>query len=420
MHGIMRSRFTLSAAAVAGLLFAVVPGGGVASSSGGHGLQPPGEAHVLSHIVGGPFAAPAGFAPTQIRNVYGFNAMGSAANGSPIDGRGQIIGVVLWDSDQYLKSDISKFLKTYSYLEGMNGLTAKTPCTVSTTVHTTPCFQVAYATGTKPPAMSQNTMGEASLDAEWAHVTAEGADILFVEAAGDTGRQLLAGVDKAVSMGATVVSMSWDQTGISAADNSHFDVPTTGFVSGSGDFGCPDNSGQVYPSGSSYVLSVGGTSLTIDGTTSSQTTWSKSGGYANTTETRPSYQLNWSTSPDRVDNDVSYNAVDYPITLHGQWFTEDGVSAGIPQWAGLIADADQARAALGKSVLAASGLLDGIYLAANSHEPDPGEIDPAMFTDIKTGSAGSATECNAAKGWDWPTGLGTPEAPGLVNELADL
>ena len=66
------------------------------------------------------------------------------------------------------------------------------------------------------------------------------------------------------------------------------------------------------------------------------------------------------------------------------------------------------------------GLLDGIYLAANSHEPDPGVIDPAMFTDIKTGSAGSATECNATKGWDWPTGLGTPNAPGLVNELADL
>jgi subtilase family serine protease len=217
-----------------------------------------------------------------------------------------------------------------------------------------------------------------------------------------------------------VVSMSWDQTGISAADNSHFDVPTTGFVSGSGDFGCPDNSGQVYPSGSSYVLSVGGTRLTIDGTTATQTTWSESGGYANTTETRPSYQLNWSTSPYRVDNDVSYNAVDYPITIHGKWFIEAGVSAGIPQWAGLIADADQARAALGKSVLAASGLLDGIYLAANSHEPDPGEIDPAMFTDIKTGSAGSATECKATKGWDWPTGLGTPNAPGLVNELADL
>jgi hypothetical protein len=41
-------------------------------------------------------------------------------------------------------------------------------------------------------------------------------------------------------------------------------------------------------------------------------------------------------------------------------------------------------------------------------------------SDIKTGSAGSATECQATKGWDWPTGLGTPNTAGLVNELADL
>src|SRR5579863_2388372 len=141
MHAITRRRFTLSAVALSGLLVAVVPGSGAASSNAGGDAQPPGEAHVLSHITGGPFAAPVGFAPTQIRNVYGFNAMGKAADGNPIDGRGQIIGVVLWDSDQYLKSDISKFLKTYSYLEGMNGLTAKTPCTVSTTIHTTPCFR---------------------------------------------------------------------------------------------------------------------------------------------------------------------------------------------------------------------------------------------------------------------------------------
>jgi len=407
-------RLALASTLAAGAVLALAPAGAPAGDGGA------GVAHVLSTITAGPATAPSGFAPTQIRNVYGFNAMGNDANGNPIDGRGQIIGIVLWDSDAYLKSDINKFLKTYSYLEGMNGLTTGTPCTVSTTIHTTPCFEVAYATGVKPPAMNKNSMAEASLDAEWAHVTAEGADLLFVEAASDSGPDLLTAVSAAVSMGATVVSMSWDQTGISAADNSVFEASTAGFVSGSGDFGCPDNSGQVYPSGSSYVLSVGGTDLTIDDGTASQTTWYKSGGYANNTESRPSYQLNWSTDQYRVDNDVSYNAVDYPITLKGAWYTEAGVSAGIPQWAGLVADADQARAALGKSVLAASGLPTGIYLAANSHESKPGVIDPAMFTDITTGSAGSKPVCSAKTGWDWPTGLGTPNADGLVNELADL
>jgi hypothetical protein len=131
--------------------------------------------------------------------------------------------------------------------------------------------------------------------------------------------------------------------------------------------------------------------------------------------------LNWSSDPDRTDNDVAYNAVDYPIVLGGAWYTENGVSAGIPQWAGLVADADQARAALGKSVLAASGLNSGIYLAASDAGKMPaGKIDKAFFTDITTGSAGSSATCKASKGWDWPTGLGTPHANGLVSELANI
>ena len=269
MHATRPRRFALSVTALGGLLAAVGASGGAAAGSADAGIAASGVASVLSETVGGPYAAPAGFAPTQIRNTYGFNAMGNDAHGNPIDGRGQIIGIVLWDSDATLQSDMAKFLSTYSYIEHMNGLTTKTPCTVSHTIHTTPCFEVAYATGTKPPAMNAAAKAEASLDVQWAHVTAEGADILFVEAAGDTGAQLLVGVDKAVSLGASVVSMSWDQTGINAADNTHFDVSTAGFVSGSGDFGCPDSSGQVYPSGSADVLSVGGTALTINGTTSS-------------------------------------------------------------------------------------------------------------------------------------------------------
>jgi len=90
-------------------------------------------------------------------------------------------------------------------------------------------------------------------------------------------------------------------------------------------------------------------------------------------------------------------------------------------WAGLVADADQARGALGKSVLAASGLNAGIYLAASdAGKLAPGKIDKAFFTDIAKGSAGSSAVCKASKGWDWPTGLGTPHANGLVSELADL
>ncbi len=395
-----------------------LPAVGLATSQAGPSA-PRAVLQTFSHLTKSGLQAPQGYAPTQIRNVYGFNAMGNDAKGQPIDGRGQIIGIVLFGDDPGLKSDLAQFLKTYSYLRPMNGLDASHPCTVSRTIHATPCFQEVYGDGTKPARSTNDT--EAAIDSQWSHVTAEGADILFVETS-KTRPSLLHGIDVAVSMGATVVSMSWYQSQITAADNSHFEVSTTGFVSGSGDLGCPENP-HYYPAPSSYVLQVGGTYLTINGTSHSETAWNSSGGNVNPTEPRPGYQLNWQTSSNRAYNDVAYNAVNYPVYVSVPkpgWAVAAGVSVGIPQWAGLVADADQARGALGKSVLASSGLNAGIYLAAASHNQPTGVINKAMFDDITTGAAGTPSLCHGVKGYDWATGLGTPHADALVSELADL
>ncbi len=373
----------------------------------------------LHYVTQRGLAAPMGYAPTQIRNTYGFNAMGNDAHGQPIDGRGQIIGIVLYQDDPNLKSDMAQFLKTFSYLQPMNGLDAQHPCTVSRTIHAVPCFEEVYGDGVKPPAAKDAT--EHAIDSQWAHVTAEGADILFVETA-KTKASLLHGIDVAVADGATVVSMSWYYSTITAADNTHFEVSTSGFVSGSGDLGCPEKP-TFYPAPSTYVLQVGGTNLTINGTSASEVAWSHSGGNVNPTEPRPGYQLNWNSSTDRAYNDVSYDAVNYPVYVTvptAGWTVAGGVSVGIPQWAGLVADADQARGALGKSVLASSGLNAGIYLAASSHNQPVGVINKAMFKDITSGSAGAPSMCHGQKGYDWATGLGTPHANALVSELADL
>jgi subtilase family serine protease len=215
--------------------------------------------------------------------------------------------------------------------------------------------------------------------------------------------------------------MSWYFNTITAADNTHFEVGA-GFVSGSGDLGCPENP-KYYPAPSTYVLQVGGTDLTINGTAHSEVAWQKSGGNVNPTEPRPGYQLNWQTSTHRAYNDVSYDAVNYPVYASLPkvgWVNTGGVSVGIPQWAGLVADADQARSAVGKSVLASSGLNAGIYLAASSHSQPTGVINKAMYTDITSGAAGAPADCHGHKGYDWATGLGSPHADALVSELADL
>ncbi|HEY1740054.1 MAG TPA: hypothetical protein VGI86_15170, partial [Acidimicrobiia bacterium] len=59
-------------------------------------------------------------------------------------------------------------------------------------------------------------------------------------------------------------------------------------------------------------------------------------------------------------------------------------------------------------------------LAASSHNQPTGVINKAMFQDITSGSAGAPSLCHGQKGYDWATGLGTPHANALVNELADL
>ena len=71
-------------------------------------------------------------------------------------------------------------------------------------------------------------------------------------------------------------------------------------------------------------------------------------------------------------------------------------------------------------MLASSGLNAGMYLAASSHSQPTGVINKSMFDDITTGSAGTPSLCHGQKGYDWATGLGTPHAEALVNELADL
>lgn len=401
----------------------VVTGAQVTAQSGAG----PSGATLLDSFVSGISPTPVGFTPAQIRQHYGFDAMGNDSAGNPIDGRGQIIGIVLWGAQANLGAELQAYDTQFS-LPAMNGLTPATACTVSRTIHSVPCFQLVTPGGITPH-LVPGALLEAAADAELAHSLAPQADIVFVQGqvtkAGKGWQpspvQLLQAIDAAVAAGATVVSMSFSSPSLSVADNAHFNVATAGFVSGLGDFGCPDVT--PYPASSSYVLSVGGTSLTPD--LSSETAWTETGGYVNKTEARPGFQLHWQGSAFRAANDVSFNAVDFPVyrvTLSGRagWFEFNGVSAGIPQWAALIADADQARVAAGKGILAGQGLLDGIYAAANLHEPKPGLIDPAFFGDVATGAGGPTAGCQARTGWDEGTGLGVPHANGLVTALTDI
>ena len=210
---------------------------------------------------------------------------------------------------------------------------------------------------------------EESLDVEWAHAIAPGANILVVEAKSQSIQDLLAAVDTARNTpGVVAVSMSWgfNETPNETSYDSHFTTPAghTGitFVASSGDSGTM--AGASYPAASPNVLSVGGTTLILSssGAYQSESAWIDSGGGYSQYEKEPSYQAAIQTTGFRATPDVAFDAdpnTGVPVyqtqPYSGQPTVEyvGGTSLGAPAWAAIVAIADQGRALEGK------GSLDG-------------------------------------------------------------
>jgi hypothetical protein len=352
--------------------------------------------------------AVAGYTPAQIAAAYGFNSV-TLSSGIKATGAGQTIAIVDAYNDPNIANDLNVFDQQF-------GLSAP------------PSFKVVSQTGSTSalPATDAGWATEISLDVEWAHAMAPGANILLVEANSSSLTDLLAAVHYAGSaQGVSVVSMSWGGSEFSGENsyNSDFVTPTghrgVTFVAASGDQG--SFSGPEWPASSAYVLSVGGTTLNLSSsnTISSETGWSGSTGGASLVEGRPGYQNNVQTSNSRTSPDVAYNAdpntgvaVYDSLNYQGYvgWQEYGGTSEGAPQWAALIAIADQGRAAAGSGALDGSTqtLPDLYALLSNS------TTYTNTFNDITSGSSGIFS---AAKGYDEVTGLGSPKVNAVVQAL---
>ncbi len=239
---------------------------------------------------------------------------------------------------------------------------------------------------------------ETSLDVEWAHAIAPNASILLVLARSDRLNDLLAAVDYARGRSdVVVVSMSWGDTEFSSESLYDFHFTNSygaAFFVSSGD----DGAGVLYPASSPNVVAVGGTTLTLnaDGSVSSETGWSGSGGGMSSYEPKPAYQATYGIVGNRrAVPDVAYNAnpttgfAVYDSTPNGGqsgWFRMGGTSAGAPQWAAIYA-------------LGRSAVNSNLYRSAKS------SLNASYFRDITTGSNGAYS---ATGGYDYVTGLGSP------------
>lgn len=387
-----------------------------AVSADGTPVPPPDDwqAHAPIHTRAGVadnIGAPTGYTPDQIRHAYGIDHL-------PYDGSNQVIGIIDASDAPTVANDLQTFISTFGQ-RNMNGLPGTPACTVATGPH--PCFQKIYAQG--PPRLEGGWLLETLLDVQWAHAIAPGADILLVEAKTNTLSSLFHAADVAADGGARVVSMSWgapERANEHHFDN-HFQRKGVTFVAASGDSG----SGVNYPAASPYVLSVGGTTLPVDGQgnlTGSETAWGGSGGGISAYEDEPAYQTSYdilNTGGKRAVPDVAYDADPstgvsvYGSTLNqGQpaWFTVGGTSIGPPQWAALIALASQRR---GDTVPSGDSANVSIYKAAT------GPVYASNYRDITIGTNGACgSNCTATIGYDLVTGLGSPLADNLIPYIA--
>ncbi len=260
---------------------------------------------------------------------------------------------------------------------------------------------------------------------QWAHAIAPGAHILLVQSYNSSLSSLMSAVDYARKQsGVVAISLSWGgtETSTQTTYDKYLTTPTghTGitFVAASGDTGAV----PLYPSVSSNVVSVGGTTLSLSGSDYlSESGWSGSGGGVSKYIAKPSFQATVTqSSTKRTTPDVAYDAnpasgVYVYFTgsgaTTGSWLTVGGTSAGAPQWAALVAIVGQGRSLSGKAPLnGKTELLPALY-----------NLPATDFHDVVTGSTQSGTTIlKAGVGYDLVTGRGTPRANLVVSHLVSV
>ena len=345
-----------------------------------------------------------GYSPLQVNNAYNLNGT--------YTGAGITIALVDAYNDPTAAGDFDTFSQQFGLPTIAGGCT---------------CFaKVNQTGGTTYPRTNSGWALEISLDIEWAHAMAPQAHILLVEASSNSFANLLAAEGYATAH-AQVVSNSWGGSEFSGETGSsydgHFNKPVAITVS-AGDSGTPAD----YPSASPYVLSIGGTSLTINGTTKSggcvsagctyggEKVWSSGGGGASAYEAEPGYQVGYCGTTTNVNNcggkrgtpDVAWDAdpntgvAVYDSTRYqGQkgWFQIGGTSVGAPSVAGVIALADQAHN---------TTLVTNTPSTRFAYQSDATSANYSTdYHDITSGSNGTSC-CTAGSGYDLASGLGSP------------
>ncbi|MFC9927895.1 S8 family serine peptidase [Streptomyces sp. NPDC127190] len=322
---------------------------------------------------------PKGFGPADLQSAYHLPKDG---------GKGATVAIVDANDDPNAEKDLAAYRSQYGLPE----------CTTGNG-----CFKkIDQDGGTNYPAPDAGWAGEISLDVDMVSAACPQCHILLVEAKSANMEDLGAAVNQAVKQGAKYVSNSYGGSEASddaTADDSYFKHPGVAITVSSGDSGY----GVEYPAASPYVTAVGGTSLKKDSSTRgwSESVWGTSAGGdgagsgCSQYEAKPSWQKDTGCGKRSVADvaavaDPATGLAVYDTYQSGGWNVYGGTSASAPFIAGVYALAGTPG----------SGDTPASYPYAH----------PDQLNDVGDGANGSCDTylCKAGKGYDGPTGLGTP------------
>lgn len=370
--------------------------------------------------------------PQQIQTAYGFDKLYKLG----LSGKGHTIIIVDAFQAPTIQTDLQFFDKTFGLPD--------------------PVFNQFMPDGAVPFSYANaDQLGwdqEITLDVEWSHAIAPGANIDLVLSKTDSDSDILSAERFAIEHNlGDVISQSFGENescvdpNLLMQEHALFQEATRKGItllasagdSGAAELSC-DGTTEVKavssPASDPLVTSVGGTQLHADPSTGvyqSEVTWSAAvdvvdgagGGGFSVIYKRPEFQAGVAgiSRSSRGVPDISYNAsvndgvlaflTIPPIGGNNELITVfGGTSAGSPQWAGLTVLANQ----LGHHRV--GFINNALYLIGKTG------LSHVAFHDITSGnnSFDNITGFSAQAGWDAANGWGTPKANVLVPLLAVL
>jgi hypothetical protein len=327
---------------------------------------------------------PHGLGPADIRSAYALSAN---------HGHGRTVAIVDAYDDPSAETDLAAYRAQY-------GLP---PCTTANG-----CFRKVNQVGKSAPLPSPDPGWglEISLDLDAVSAACPDCRILLVEADSSSIVDLLPGVQAAAAMHADAISNSYGSLGEYSGEQTlegYFRALRTPTLFATGDYGYGNGAiligGISYPAASRYVIAVGGTSLVPDNSPRgwSETAWAGATSGCSAYIRKPSWQKDRLCGMRTVADvaavaDPATGLAVYDTFGFDGWLQVGGTSLATPVVASIYAMAGNPGDA---------AFAEGLYR------------NPSALYDVVGGSNGTNCSntylCNAVRGFDGPTGLGTPD-----------